>query len=269
MKTVNICQENLAFGARKSIAGIENIDMDIIMSELVVLPCDGDEVIVEMYFGNPHHLSRFKVNVVQNGNTIHIELKKARIFLVVSPVINVITRVFIPKDYQNNILVNGISLNTAIQEINANNINVSLVSGRCMLNQVKATNLQINSVSGNVQINEIYSDTVSIESKSGTVLFENMHLNHPDAMNTSLYIDSISGKVDAFVRDCLNNIRIKTISGAVSLTVPSDYQFNSHCNCISGKVKTNSGRSTMAGVNNHKQNTVDINTISGSITINN
>lgn len=274
MKNVIICNENLVYNARNSIENIQNIYINAVIGQIIVIPCDDENdtnVSAEFYFGNPNHAVRCKMSMTSQNNTIKIELKSSKFFFYTFTLSEIVIMVKIPNKYQQNIQIDGVAGNLEIGGLNADILKASVVSGNAVISDVIANQFTYDSVSGKSIFNNIHANLLDINSKSGAINLNGAFLKKSDCPvdNSKLSINIVSGKTLTKVCSCFENINIDTISGSVDLTLPSNYQFNTKYNSISGKVKTNTLMNNgYECANNGKVNQVNISCITGSITVN-
>lgn len=267
MRKFNLSPETLVYSATKPIEGITSINLDIVIGEIEVIPYDKPDLCVEYYFAKPQHFSRYRVGVMQNINSIDIELKKGNLFFDLFAFTSICVVVYLPKAYENRLHIVGTTANLVAKGIRVSELKTNMVTGTTDFEYVEADSMSLSCVTGSMNLKEITTNGLFINGQTGTINVQEVHLRHPQAYNTIIDVTNISGKVDMSVRDCYDKIRVNVTTGSVALRVPSDYHFSSSFKSVSGKVKTHTGYSLVAGVNNGRQNEVSVTAVTGSVNI--
>ncbi|WMJ24352.1 DUF4097 family beta strand repeat-containing protein [Paludicola sp. MB14-C6] len=267
MAKFNLSSQLLVYSAKKSVDRIQSINMDIMFGDIQVVSYDKSELSVEVYLEKPNQYPRYRVDVVQNVDTIQIELKKGNLFFDTFSLVHVCVVVSIPKSYCNRLNISGTTANLQMNDIKVSELRTKLVTGITSFELVDADSISVDSVTGNVNLKELTTNGLFINSKTGAMNVQNVHLRHPQAYNTIINVATLSGKLDMSVRDCYDKIYVNATTGGITLNLPSDYRFSSNCNSVAGKVKMHSGYNSIADVNNGRQNEVVVSAVTGSINI--
>jgi len=180
------------------------------------------------------------------GSKLKIEIKYPKVVFYNA---KVVLDVYIPQDYRENIIMDTVS-----SDVDINNLDIK--------------NFQCKTVSGDLQIESLGSDNLTLKTTSGNV-------NVLDIIG-NLKADSVSGNVNVGYRVFDNNIDIKTISGKVNIDLPQNAEFYLKTNTVSGEVVAKFPITIISFNKMHQlegtlgtgDNSIIIDTVSGDIYIN-
>ncbi|WP_026478548.1 DUF4097 family beta strand repeat-containing protein [Alkaliphilus transvaalensis] len=158
-------------------------------------------------------------------------------------------------------------------------------SGSIKLESVKSLKTILKGSSGSIKINNLIGDLEG-RTHSGSIKVES-------ALTQNTYLKSISGKIQltnfvgnlmgevtsgsiiAEYKEFRNSINLTAVSGKIDLTLPKEAQFIINAKTTSGGIKTNfpitlthASRRSMMGVVGNDENKINLETVSGSIKIN-
>ncbi len=258
-------QQTLAYTACQNIDNIDNLIIHAIIGELELIPYDKNEILAEFYFEKSNYTINFDIKVVKMRNTVYVVLDKHDENCDVFCLTNVCTKVYIPREYNNKIYINGDSANCLIQDVNADELELNLNSGSVIAQKICSNKLFLTSVTGNIDIQTARSNDITLKTKSGMIKAENVSLKNDQLQNGLINISTISGEVVVFLKDNFKRIKINSVSGGVNLSVPSTYNFISNFSSVCGKIKN----SVFNESNCIDSNTVSIHTVSSNITFSN
>jgi len=189
-------------------------------------------------------LPRLITNI--EGNKLKIEIEYPKVLFYNA---NLVLDVYIPQDYSDNIIVDTVSADIDISNLDINNLQCKTVSGNLRIESLGLDNLTIKTTSGNANIMDFTGD---------------------------LKINSVSGDINVGYRIFANNIDVKTISGKVEINLPQDAEFYLKTNTVSGEVDTKfpitiisfSKMNQLEGTVGTGNNRIIVDTVSGNIYLN-
>lgn len=157
--------------------------------------------------------------------------------------------IYIPRDYRDNVIIDVVSAEVDISNLDINNF-------------------QCKTVSGDLKIKSLGSDSLTLKTTSGDVNIMNFTGN--------LKANLVSGDIDVGYKVFDNNVDIKTISGKVTIDLPQNAEFYLKTNTISGEVIAKfpitiisfNKMNQLEGTVGTGDNSIIINTVSGDIYLN-
>jgi lia operon protein LiaG len=162
---------------------------------------------------------------------------------------DVLLDIYIPRDYRDNVIIDAVSADVDISNLDINNF-------------------QCKTVSGDLKIKSLGSDNLTLKTTSGDVNIMDFTGN--------LKADSVSGDINVRYRVFDNNIDVKTISGKVKIDLPQNAEFYLKTNTVSGevvikfpiKIISFNKMNQLEGAVGTGDNSIIIDTVSGDIYIN-
>lgn len=128
--------------------------------------------------------------------------------------------------------------------------------------------IQINTVSSGLDIEEIKVEELKLDTVSGDVTI--------DSLYGKLNAQTVSGDVKVNFEELQDDISFSTTSGELSIKVPDDSNFTFSLNTVSGEVNSelpisfnNNSKTRIEGKIGNGQNSINCNSISGDINIDN
>ena len=161
------------------------------------------------------------------------------------------------------------------------------VSGGISLIGLKGIDIEAKSISGKVYVADIIARVALFKSTSGSVVADNVRAARAylDSVSgkikfsgdaSELELKTVSGNVEAYCLDTLDNILAKTVSGKVSISVKEPEKFNLQLASLSGGIETNgfamvdkstSGKKSVTVNNRSESKSITASTVSGKIII--
>lgn len=231
-----------------SIDQLKEISIHSVSSDVSVFSTDEEDI--KIYFYGKSALKSEKVlpKLITNleGSKLKIEIKYPKVLFYNA---NVVLDVYIPQDYRENIIIDTVSA-----DVDINNLDIN--------------NFQCKTVSGDLRIESLGSENLTLKTTSGDVNIMNFTGN--------LKADLVSGDIDVGYKVFDNNVDIKTISGKVTIDLPQNAEFYLKTNTVSGEV-VNKFPITIISFNKMNQlegtvrtgdNRIIVYTVSGNIYLN-
>ena len=227
---------------------LKEIYIHSMSSDVSVFSTDEEDIKIHFYGRSALKSERTLPKLITNleGNKLIIEIKYPKVIFYNA---NVVLDVYIPQDYRESIIIDTVSADVDISNLDLNNFQCKTVSGDLRIESLGSDNLTLNTVSGDVDIVDF----------SG-----------------NLKADSVSGDIDVGYRVFDNNIDVKTISGKVKIDLPQYAEFYLKTNTVSGEVVAKfpitiisfNKMNQLEGTVGTGDNSIIINTVSGDIYIN-
>ncbi len=227
---------------------LKEIYIHSMSSDVSVFSTDEEDIKIHFYGRSALKSERTLPKLITNleGNKLIIEIKYPKVIFYNA---NVVLDVYIPQDYRESIIIDTVSADVDISNLDLNNFQCKTVSGDLRIESLGSDNLTFNTVSGDVDIVDF----------SG-----------------NLKADSVSGDIDVGYRVFDNNVDIKTISGKVKIDLPQYAEFYLKTNTVSGEVVAKfpitiisfNKMNQLEGTAGTGDNSIIINTVSGDIYIN-
>jgi len=167
----------------------------------------------------------------------------------------------------------NIEIKSTSGAINVNNVDASgkyileTISGKCTVSSINCKKAVLNSTSGSIDINDIASEEISAKSISGSFNLA--------AKQGSADVETTSGKIKVKFIEGFDNIKVKSISGKVTISIPENSQFEADIQTLSGKIdcsdfsmQVKSSRpNELKATAGSGSNRIKINTTSGDVEI--
>lgn len=235
----------------------KNISVSSTFTDIEIIPENRKNIKV-LYQGKMKANTTPKLEINKKTNEIEIMLvdKKSQNYKVTNS--DVVMKVFVPKDYNENIEVISVSSDINIEKFSLKKLNLTSTSGDIVIHEIITDILKLTTTSGDVKI-EDSSGTMDIETTSGDIKIYNK-TNDKD-----IKIGSTAGDVYIdFAKDANYSIEATTTSGDIkpSSTLRMDW---SEINNNYGK---NSFKGEISGIFGKEGNKIEIKTISGDIKFN-
>jgi lia operon protein LiaG len=168
-----------------------------------------------------------------------------------------------------NISINrsSVTLDVYVPSDFGGDMQLETISGRIDISGFNLNMLTAKSISGAIEVSSMATTSISVGSTSGRVRLADFSGN--------LDFNLVSGSLDAGFNASGSDIRGKTVSGGVSLNLPSDASFELEADTVSGRIDcdfpiTVTGsqpRRGLRGTVGSGGSSVDIKTVSGGINI--
>jgi DUF4097 and DUF4098 domain-containing protein YvlB len=211
-----------------SVEGIEDIEIDSVSTKIIIEPTDSENASFHLVGTGQGH----KLFIRESNDEINVEVKYPKgfnLFLVS----DLTLYVKIPEKYSRSLYVDSISGNIEIEDLNLNLCDIETTSGE-------------------VDIANTYCENADIDTISGDVLQLNGYLPS---------VESVSGRLKFEEVSIIQNTRINTISGDVTIIPTEDSSFEVDFDSVSGNLE---GKSILES----GRFNLDVETVSGDLTIN-
>lgn len=231
-----------------SIDQLKEISIHSVSSDVSVFSTDEEDIKIYFYGKSALKSEKLLPKLITNleGSKLKIEIKYPKVLFYNA---NVVLDVYIPQDYRENIIIDTVSA-----DVDINNLDIN--------------NFQCKTVSGDLRIESLGSENLTLKTTSGDVNIMNFTGN--------LKADLVSGDIDVGYKVFDNNVDIKTISGKVTIDLPQNAEFYLKTNTVSGEV-VNKFPITIISFNKMNQlegtvrtgdNRIIVYTVSGNIYLN-
>jgi lia operon protein LiaG len=227
---------------------LKEIYIHSVSSDVSVFSTDEEDVKIHFYGNSTAGSEKELPNLITNleGSKLKIKIEYSKVLFYNA---NVVLDIYIPQDYEESIIVDAVSADIDISNLDINNF-------------------QCKTVSGDLKIKSLGSDNLILKTTSG-------EMNIMDFMG-NLEADSVSGDINARYRVFDNNIDVKTISGKVEIDLPQNAEFYLKTNTVSGEVVAKfpitiisfNKMNQLEGSVGAGDNSIIIDTVSGDIYIN-
>jgi len=227
---------------------LKEIHIHSVSSDVSVFSTDEEDVKIHFYGRSALKSEKALPKLITNldGSKLKIEIEYPKVLFYNA---NVVLDVYIPQDYRENIIIDTVSADVDISNLDVNNFQCKTVSGDLRIESLGSDNLTLNTTSGDVNIIDF----------SG-----------------NLKADSVSGNINVGYGVFDNNIDIKTISGKVKIDLPQNAEFYLKTNTVSGEVVAKfpitiisfNKMNQLEGTVGTGDNRIIVDTVSGSIYLN-
>jgi len=227
---------------------LKEIYIHSVSSDVSVFSTDEEDIKIHFYGRSALKSEKALPKLITNleGSKLKIEIEYPKVLFYNA---NVVLDVFFPQDYRENIIIDTVSADVDISNLDINNFQCKTVSGDLRIESLGSDNLTLNTTSGDVNIIDFLG---------------------------SLKADSVSGDINVGYRVFENNVDIKTISGKVKIDLPQNAEFYLKTNTVSGEVVAKfpitiisfNKMNQLEGTVGTGDNSIIIDTVSGNIYLN-
>jgi DUF4097 and DUF4098 domain-containing protein YvlB len=251
-----------------SIAGIQNVKVDIASANIVVIPSENNEIrIIQKASKELNDNEKFIIE--QNANEIQVtqQFKPFNFFF-----FNLYSQeleVYLPSSYKNDIDFKTASGNTDIKfNLALNNIRFYQVSGDFYALDIIAKNFFKESVSGDIKIGALNCEEYTLKNVSGNINLEKL--------SGKGNINNVSGNINVKYEKLLKDANIHCVSGNVTIGLSKELAVDISAKCTSGNINANFainqsgkvGKTASAQLGTAPFNLLNVNTVSGNIRLN-
>ncbi len=247
---------------------ISSIEVDLVSTDLNIIPTTKGEIIVHFYGEVSTNLKRAIPELVayKTGDKLYVEILRS-------------------KDIVIGINISRTTMDIYIPEIILEEFKINIVSGDVILEDIKAAETYLETVSGDIKVQDLMAEKIRISSVSGDIIVQD-YTGNIDAGSTSGDISLIGGDdnedLDASTvsggisieQDAVSDMNIGSTSGDVKIRLPEDSQFYLDISTVSGDIKyyfainiSSSGRRDLEGTVGNGGDRIMISTVSGDVTI--
>ncbi len=229
---------------------LKEIYIHSVSSDVSVFSTDEEDIKIHFYGRSALKSEKALPKLITNleGRKLKIEIEYPKVLFYWAAAADVLLDIYIPRDYRDNVIIDAVSAEVDISNLDINNF-------------------QCKTVSGDLKIKSLGSDNLTLKTTSGDVNIMDFTGN--------LKADSVSGDIDVRYRVFDNNIDIKTISGKVEIDLPQNAEFYLKTNTVSGEVVTKfpitiisfNKMNQLEGTVGTGDNSIIIDTVSGDIYI--
>jgi len=227
---------------------LKEIYVHSVSSDVSVFSTDEEDIKIHFYGRSTLKSEKALPKLITNleGGKLKIEIEYPKVIFSNT---NVVLDVYIPQDYRESIIIDTVSADVDISNLDIDNF-------------------QCKTVSGDLRIKSLDSDNLTLKTTSGEVNIMDFTGN--------LKADSVSGDIDAGYRIFDNNVDVKTISGKVEIDLPQNAEFYLKTNTVSGEVVAKfpitiisfNKMNQLEGTVGTGDNRIIIDTVSGDIYLN-
>lgn len=244
-----------SFNANK----IEDIQISLVAEKLTVQPVNTNEITVELY---GTWSKKLEPEVSYTNNTLIIKQKQKNGINLHKR--SVVVKLPSEKVTQNTIAkIENVSSSIQLSDFEMSKLNISNVSGSIKLSNIVCKSSNLECVSGSVKVENCSIDSVEIATVSGSIKAEG-YFDELDA-------DAVSGSIKVLnQKDFTKDSSFSTISGAITIDLPSDTNAIIDCSSTSGSVLCEHTNTKAKSVDQKLGNgtyELEANSMSGSIKI--
>jgi len=229
---------------------LREIYIHSVSSGISVFSTDEEDIKIHFYGRSALKSEKALPKLITNleGSKLKIEIEYPKVLFYWAAA-DVLLDIYIPRDYRDNVIIDAVSADVDISNLDINNF-------------------QCKTVSGDLKIKSLGSDNLTLKTTSGEVNIMDFTGN--------LKADLVSGDINVGYRVFDNNIDVKTISGKVKIDLPQNAEFYLKTNTVSGEVVTKfpitiisfNKMNQLEGTVGTGDNSIIIDTVSGDIYIN-
>lgn len=210
-----------SFNANK----IDDVEISLVAEKLIIQPANSNEITVELY-GTWNKKNEPEVSYT--NNTLIIKQKQKNGVNLHKR--SVVVKLPAEKITQNTITkIENVSGSVQLSDFEMSKLNISNVSGSIKLSNIVCKSSNLECVSGSVKIENCSIEDLEIATVSGSIKSEG-YFDELDA-------DSVSGSIKVLnQKDFTKDSSFSTISGAITIDLPSDTNAKIDCSSTSGSV---------------------------------
>ncbi|MDD2503242.1 MAG: DUF4097 family beta strand repeat-containing protein [Clostridia bacterium] len=271
----------------ESIKGIDAISIQTVSDNINLIPVDSDEVRAHYYGSYSATNSDYKPELVveKSGSRLKIKINQKSNVNNFSFRSDLKLDVYIPRQFDEDIEINSTSGEVTVEVLDVDEFKYSNISGDLNAERIEAEKASLNTTSGEINIsgefekfkfntvsgNLVSDDLIAKESSYNTTSGEIKLSGKPGDVSAK----SISGNLTYIYSDFDNDIEANTVSGEVEISLPADAGFKLDYKTASGDVRTdfevsgNKGEHNLKGTVGDGDGSVDVQTVSGNLTIRN
>lgn len=250
VKVVNVSSSQIKTQEYFNAVDVNSIVIDVVDTDVNIIPATGNEIGIDFYGNVTSNLSAGKPELVtelKNGVlSINIEYPKTITIGLVN-LSHLYLDVYVPEDFSTDMKVTTVSGNLGIEKFNIEDFYFKSISGHIKADSLSTRSLKLQTTSGKVNLSDVEGD---------------------------IDINTVSGGVTAGLKSFNDNLKVKTISGEVNLSLPDDSEFGFKLGSVSGRIVnefsskiTFADGSKLEGSVGKDSFNIDVNTVSGSIKI--
>jgi len=229
---------------------LKEIYIHSVSSDVSVFSTDEEDTKIHFYgrtaLKSEKALPKLISNLEGSKLKIEIEYPKALFYWTAA---DVVLDIYIPRNYRDNVIIDAVSADVDISNLDINDFRCKTVSGDLKIKSLGSDNLILKTTSGEVNIMDFTGN---------------------------LKADSVSGDINVRYRVFDNNIDVKTISGKVEIDLPQNAEFYLKTNTVSGEVVAKfpitiisfNKMNQLEGTVGTGDNSIIIDTVSGDIYLN-
>lgn len=238
---------------------IDDIQISLVAEKLTVQPVNTNEITVELY---GTWSKKLEPEVSYTNNTLTIKQKQKNGVNLHKR--SVVVKLPSEKITQNTITkIENVSGSVQLSDFEMSKLNISNVSGSIKLSNIVCKSSNLECVSGSVKVENCSIDSVEIATVSGSIKAEG-YFDELDA-------DAVSGSIKVQnQKDFTKDSSFSTISGGITIDLPSDTNAKIDCSSTSGSVLCEHTNTKAKSVDQKLGNgtyELEANSMSGSIRI--
>lgn len=228
----------------KEISNIKDLNIEVDVADAKIEVQDSDSIKIELYSNNP---KTYEIN--EENNMIKVVLKnKIRPFNFFNK--GAVAKIYVPKNYSNNVIVNSGTGDIKIGDVNNANLEVKSDVGDVKVNSIfrgvinsrvgdikikKINELNIESKTGDVKVDQV--DTINVKSNTGDIKI--------GTVNKLLKIKSKTGDVKIENANIKENSNISSDIGDVKIYKAIGCYVNGNTNVGDIKINNNDRKSNI------------------------
>ena len=246
---------------RVPLSKTQMISITYISYGITVYPTDDDCLTLREYFNDDD--PDIRAVIVNDGQNLSIRHGAQRLFGMTRGAIEI----DLPKSFFGTLNMQTVSGKIDIRgRLSLDEFNASSTSGKIAVGEATAGSAVLSSVSGAIVIGMLRANC-NLHTTSGAIRVG-------CAAGGGVY-KTVSGAIDAGYETVLSDIRMRSTSGKIQLSMPAGYSFAINAKSVSGGIHTdfpvyleNSGKHSLAGqVGREPGSKVDLSTVSGKIEV--
>jgi hypothetical protein len=218
--------------------------------------------------GNPDAMPH--LDAKPSGRTMEIRLERKQAASMGFFWNDLVLEVSVPAGYASKLTVKAVSADVEVADHTYSSLELSTTSGDVKVGAVRAADFRMSTTSGSLRVARVTTQRTEISSVSGDVEVKSMTGDtnlHTISGSASLAFAAVPGRIDA-----------GSTSGDITITLPSDAQFDLDAHSTSGTVtcgfpitirenRSGGGSHVLSGTVGAGANTVVVRTVSGDIGI--
>ena len=248
----------------RSLDEIDDISISYISESIRIYESDTDEIVIKEYMNREDEDLFAKIS--QQGGTLRIQNGR-RNFMSFN--FRAKVEIYLPTSYHGALAVGSTSGSIKLEpSYQLKSIGLSSVSGSIKAQELEAETITLSSTSGSIQVQKA-DGLISASSVSGSIRIE-------DGARGGTF-STTSGSIRVTLSQVDSDVSLSSVSGSLRLYIPEDSSFKLSAHSVSGSIHTGfdgdlvyeKSHSASGTVGSNPAFSVEMNTTSGSIRINN
>jgi lia operon protein LiaG len=247
---------------------IDKIFIDVVSTDVNIIPADESEIRVHLYGEVSTGLNRDIPSLISyiSGDELRVEIARPKTQLIGFSVWRTSLDLYIPEDSLELLAIETSSSDVSVSDLKVDRFDYQNISGNFRGDSLFSDDLKLTVTSGDINLVD-YTGNLDINAVSGDIVLEE------GRQNDNIEIITVSGSINIEQEDS-SNIYIESTSGDVGVDLSENARFYLKAESVSGdignsfpiKITSSSGRS-IEGIVVDDSKEIIIKTISGSIDI--